>query len=145
MTREEFIKRYHNYSTQSKEDAIAEVTAVNEEGITDDYAIAVRFGDLGYALTLQSSLQGLLELESKTRSNMERHLQLIVTGPKLTPLSQDYPVEIECATITVDLLTGEVTLPGGFVCSLNKLFHVVSKARQTRSTYMFTLHRKAFT
>jgi len=63
-------------------------------------------------------------------------MQLFVTEPESTPLSQDYPIQIECATITVDLATGDVTLPGGFVCSLGELMHAVNKARQARFQFL---------
>lgn len=63
---------------------------------------------------------------------MQRHLQLIITEPE----PQDYPVQIECATVTVDLATGNVTLPGGFVCSLSELAHALDKARQAQFEFM---------
>jgi len=59
MTQDEFIKRYHDYSTQSEGAAIAEAMIVNDEGIIDDRAIAVKFGSLGYGLMLQGSLEYL--------------------------------------------------------------------------------------
>ena len=61
MTRDEFIKRYHDYSTPSKETAIAEAILANVEDITGDRAIAVSFGVLDYGLMLLGSLEHLSE------------------------------------------------------------------------------------
>jgi len=62
MTRDEFIKRYHNYSTRSKAAAVATARLVNVESITNGHAVAVRFGDpgLGYGIMLQDILDEYL-------------------------------------------------------------------------------------
>jgi len=52
---------------------------------------------------------------------MNRYLQLTICEP-LTPIPIE---EIESAIMVVDLETGKVTLPGGFVCSLDSLSHTV--------------------
>jgi hypothetical protein len=65
MTQDEFIKRYHDYSTQSEEEAVVEAIMVNAEGIVGNRAIAVKFGDLGYGLMLQGALEYLSGKEVK--------------------------------------------------------------------------------
>jgi len=52
MTQHEFQKRYHNYRTKSKSEAKAEAQKANEEGVDNDYAVAVTLGDLGWCLML---------------------------------------------------------------------------------------------
>ena len=53
---------------------------------------------------------------------MQRHLQLTIVEP-LEP--NDKRIQIESAVIDIDLHTGHVTLPGGFVCKLQSLAQVV--------------------
>ena len=59
MTQDEFIKQYHNYSTQSEEAAVVKAIMVNAEGIVGNRAVAVKFGGLGYGLMLQGALEYL--------------------------------------------------------------------------------------
>lgn len=55
MTQEEFIQKYHEYSTLNEAEAKAEAARVNEAGIENDEAIAVEFAGLGWCLMLKSS------------------------------------------------------------------------------------------
>ena len=61
MNKAEFIARYHDYHTTSEYAAKTEAILVNEEGIEDDEAIAVRFGSLGLGLMLRSAIEFLQE------------------------------------------------------------------------------------
>ena len=60
MTRDEFITKYHDYRTKSEIVAKAEARLVNDEGIKGDEAVVIDFGDLGYCLMLQSTVEYLL-------------------------------------------------------------------------------------
>ena len=55
MTKNEFQKRYHHYRSTSDEEAKKEAMKVNKEGIEGDEAVAIKFGDLGWALILVSA------------------------------------------------------------------------------------------
>jgi len=55
MTKDEFQKKYHSYRTPYEQEAKAEARKVNEEGIEGDKAVAIQFGDLGWALMLASA------------------------------------------------------------------------------------------
>lgn len=57
MTQHEFQKKYHHYRTTSKGEAKQEAEKANEEGIDNDYAVAVKLGDLGWCLMLGSATQ----------------------------------------------------------------------------------------
>ena len=64
---------------------------------------------------------------------MRRYLQFAVSEP-LEP--NDERVQIESAVIGIDLHTGHVTLPGGFVCSLGCLMHAVDRMRTVQRNYI---------
>jgi len=64
---------------------------------------------------------------------MRRYLQLTITEP-LSPVPME-KVNIECAIIGIDLETGKVTLPGGFVCSLDDLSRAVYEAGVAQTLY----------
>lgn len=65
MRRDEFIKRYHDYNSQPKTVATTEALLVNAEGILDDQAVVVHFGNLGYGLMLRSAAEYLFKPEEK--------------------------------------------------------------------------------
>ncbi len=52
MTKDEFLKRYHNYHVLGEEQARGEAAYANEEGIIGDSAVAVHFPGLGWGLML---------------------------------------------------------------------------------------------
>jgi len=62
MTQDEFQKRYHLYQTHSEEEAMAEADRANWEGIEDDQAVPVDFGELGLCLMLKSARDYALEV-----------------------------------------------------------------------------------
>jgi len=55
FSQKEFQRKYHYYKTMSEEEAKAEADKVNKEGIENDKAVAINFGDLGWALMLESA------------------------------------------------------------------------------------------
>ena len=59
---------------------------------------------------------------------MRRYLQLTIPEPLDLTSTPDERTQIESAVIGIDLHTGHVTLPGGFVCTLQNLAGVVDKA-----------------
>lgn len=62
MTKDDFQKKYHYYKTNSEEEANHEATKVNEEGIEGDKAVAVKFGNLGWALMLETAAKFIKEI-----------------------------------------------------------------------------------
>ncbi len=62
MTKDEFQRKYHEYSTMDDEAAKAEAAQANQEGVQYDSAVAVNFGSLGYALMLKSTVEVLVEI-----------------------------------------------------------------------------------
>lgn len=65
---------------------------------------------------------------------MKRYLQLTITEP-LTSISME-TMEVEAATMGIDLTTGKVTLPGGFVCTLDGLVRAVYQAATARRLWI---------
>lgn len=63
MTRDEFLHKYHEYQTQSKESAIAEANRVNEIGIEDSIAVVVEFPGYGFCLMLDCAADACLKME----------------------------------------------------------------------------------
>ena len=63
LSQKEFLRRYHYYRTKSEEEARAEADKVNKEGIENDKAVAINFGDLGWALMLESAATFALNSE----------------------------------------------------------------------------------
>lgn len=61
MTQDEFQKRYHEYLTQDKDEALREAKQAMAEGIDGDECIAVCLTDVGWCLMLESAVQGLIE------------------------------------------------------------------------------------
>lgn len=62
LTQDEFLKRYHDYSTQSETEAKLEAAKVNNMfGIKNDSAIVVKFRGVGWALMLKSAFDALGE------------------------------------------------------------------------------------
>jgi predicted HD phosphohydrolase len=57
MTQHEFMKKYHHYRTTSKNHAKKEAEKANEEGVDNDYAVAINLGDLGWCLMLGSAVE----------------------------------------------------------------------------------------
>ena len=57
MTQHEFQKKYHSYRTISKDEAKDEAQKANEEGVDNDYAVAVKLGDLGWCLMLGTAVE----------------------------------------------------------------------------------------
>lgn len=57
MTQHEFMKKYRSYRTTSKNHAKKEAEKANEEGVDNDYAIAVKLGDLGWCLMLGTAAE----------------------------------------------------------------------------------------
>ena len=55
MTKDEFQKKYHYYRTPHEQEAKEEARKANEEGIEGDKAMAIHFGNLGWALMLASA------------------------------------------------------------------------------------------
>jgi len=55
MTKDEFQKKYHYYKTNSEKEVKEERDKVNAEGIEDDVAVAIKFGNLGWGLMLGSA------------------------------------------------------------------------------------------
>jgi len=63
MTRDEFLAAYYDYAVPTKEEAVAEAQRVCVEG---DGVVAVRMGELGYCLMLESAflcVQGSVDAE----------------------------------------------------------------------------------
>ena len=67
---------------------------------------------------------------------MQRYLQLAISEPLEPALMPDEGVQIETAVIGVDLHTGHITLPGGFVCSLASLIRVIYQMGVAREQWM---------
>jgi len=59
MSQDEFIEKYHEYSTPNGNEAKAEAARVNETGIENDEALAVEFPGMGWCLMLKSSTSWL--------------------------------------------------------------------------------------
>lgn len=55
MTKDEFLKKYHEYGTHSCSDAVEEAGRANLEGVDNDRAVAVYFPKLGWCLMLESA------------------------------------------------------------------------------------------
>ena len=55
MTKDEFQEKYHYYRTPHEQEAKTEAKKVNKEGIEGDKAVAIQFGNLGWALMLASA------------------------------------------------------------------------------------------
>ena len=66
---------------------------------------------------------------------MRRYLQFTITEPLEPAATPDDRVQIESAIIGIDLHTGHVTLPGGFVCSLENLARIVGAASVGRENW----------
>jgi glutamate synthase domain-containing protein 2 len=62
MTKDEFLRRYHEYVEQSETEAKAEADRVNTEGIDGGTAIAVHFDYIGWAIMLKSAVDMLSAL-----------------------------------------------------------------------------------
>lgn len=63
MTKDEFLAAYYCYSVSTKEEAVAEAARVSVEG---DRVVAVRMGELGYCLMLESAfacIRGCVDAE----------------------------------------------------------------------------------
>lgn len=69
---------------------------------------------------------------------MRRYLQLTITEP-LEPI--DERVQVESAVIGIDLHTGHVTLPGGFICTLETLAQVVDRMRSEQRRWEYVMWR----
>ena len=68
---------------------------------------------------------------------MKRYLQLTITKPFSSSFEEKLAkVSIECATINIDLATNKVTLPGGFVCTLDSLARAVYQAATARRLWV---------
>lgn len=62
MTSTEFQRRYHNYKTDSGDNARNEADKANQEGIDGDEAVAVDFGTLGWCLMLRSAAELMIQI-----------------------------------------------------------------------------------
>jgi hypothetical protein len=63
MTKDEFQRQYHYYQTHDEKEAKAEARRVNEEGIDNDIAVAVKLGDLGWCLMLKTAADFVREMD----------------------------------------------------------------------------------
>ena len=68
MTKDEFLKKYHNYCAQTKEEALTEIEGMEPiELDADGYAedpIPVYFDGLGWAIMLRSAARYLKEMKA---------------------------------------------------------------------------------
>jgi len=68
---------------------------------------------------------------------MRRYLQLTITEPYSPTIEEELAkATIECATIGIDLAASKVTLPGGFVCSLDSLSRIVYEMETAQRMWM---------
>jgi len=67
---------------------------------------------------------------------MQRYMQFTVSEPIDPTSTIDERIQIESAVIGIDLHTGHVTLPGGFVCSLGSLVYTVDRMRTVQRNYI---------
>jgi hypothetical protein len=73
---------------------------------------------------------------------MKRYLQLTITEPLEPASTIDERVQIKSAVIGIDLHTGHVTLPGGFVCTLQGLVQVVYRIEIERGLWIQSRYLK---
>jgi hypothetical protein len=62
MTKDEFVRRYHHYSTDTETLANAEAALANEEGIDGGSAVSVNFGRFGWTVMLKSAKDELIRI-----------------------------------------------------------------------------------
>jgi hypothetical protein len=65
MTQDEFLDRYHTFSTDSLDGARTEASRVNAIGIEGSRAVVVQLGSLGYCLMLEQAAQFFCGADAK--------------------------------------------------------------------------------